>query len=117
MIEIRDPVTGRLLGEFGSHPSTVRGIAVSPDGNTIATITVEDTLVRLWDLRTRELLAVLDGHGAPINEVEFSPDGTRLASGGTDTDVGLWYVRPEDAVDQLCTNLRNAHAKDLDGIC
>lgn len=64
-----------------------------------------------------ELLAVLYGHNEPINEIEFSPDGSRLASGGADTDLGLWYIHPDDAADQLCAHLHNAHVPNLNHIC
>ncbi|HAA73481.1 MAG TPA: protein kinase, partial [Planctomycetaceae bacterium] len=30
------------------------------------------------------------GHGPFVNSVVFSPDGTRLASGGNDTNVRVW---------------------------
>jgi WD40 repeat protein len=116
-IEIRDTATGKVYGEFGSHPSTIRQITLSPDGHTIATITEDDTLIRLWNLDNHKLLAILNGHDAPINEIEFSPDGTRLASGGSDTDIGLWYIHPDDAANQLCANLHNAHVPNLNNIC
>jgi hypothetical protein len=37
-------------------------------------------------------LAVLEGHGATVWSVAFSPDGTRLASGSSDDTVRLWDV-------------------------
>jgi WD40 repeat protein len=116
VVQIRDPVTGELRGTFGRHTSTVREIAVSPDGHRVATVTVEDPVVRLWDLDRQELLATLTGHGGALNEIVFSPDGTMLASGGTDTDVGVWRLDPETVVRQLCDNLADAGEKDLDDI-
>ncbi|GAB1516049.1 nSTAND1 domain-containing NTPase [Actinophytocola sp. KF-1] len=115
-IQVRDPVTGEQRDSFGSHTATVREIAVSPDGRMAATITTEDPVVRLWDLNSHELLATLSGHGGALNEIEFSPDGTVLASGGTDTDVGVWRLDPDTVVRQLCDNLADAGAADLDGL-
>jgi WD40 repeat protein len=95
-----------VLDEFdGQHSSTVRELAISPDGRTLASITTDDATVRLWNVADGSLQAVLTGHAAPLNEVAFSPDGRRLATGGTDTDVGVWWLDPEDAVRQLCDNL------------
>jgi WD40 repeat protein len=114
-LQVRDADTGRLRAEFGSHPSAVRKLAVSPDGRTVATVTAEDAGVRLWDLAGHKLIATLIGHASSPNDLVFSPDGSRLASGGTDTDVGLWWLDPRDAVHQVCANLRDAIPDDLAG--
>ncbi|MFI7675871.1 protein kinase [Actinophytocola sp. NPDC049390] len=115
-LQVRDPVTGEVRAHFGRHTSTVREIAVSPDGRTAATATVEDPVVRLWDLGSHQLLASLTGHGGALNRIVFSPDGTMLASGGTDTDVGVWQLDPETVVRQLCDNLADAGERDLDDL-
>ena len=117
VIELRDAETGRVRDTFGRHPSTVRAVALSPDGRTLASVTTEDSYVRLWDIRSQRLLAVLEGHGAALNRIEFSPDGELLATGGTDTDVGVWLVDPDDAVSQICADLREADVEDLDSLC
>ena len=115
MLQIRDAESGRLRAEFGKHPSTVRRLAVSPDGRTVATVTTEDSVVRLWDLTERKLVAVLTAHASPLNDVVFSPDGKRLATGGTDTDVGVWQLDPDAAARQVCANLTDAGPNDLEG--
>ncbi|MDQ3788883.1 MAG: WD40 repeat domain-containing protein, partial [Actinomycetota bacterium] len=115
-LQVRDPVTGEVRERFGRHTSTVREIVVSPDGRTAATATIEDPVVRLWDLDTHQLLATLTGHGGALNRIVFSPDGTMLASGGTDTDVGVWRLEPDRVVRQLCDNLADAGEEDLDDL-
>src|SRR5258708_4702350 len=45
-VQIRDAATGRVLEEFGSHPSAVQRLAISPDGHTLATITAGDATIR-----------------------------------------------------------------------
>src|SRR5262245_27389428 len=50
--------------------------AISPDGRTIATQRIDNT-IRLWSIDGRQI-AVLSGHRTTINKVEWSPDGRRI---------------------------------------
>jgi WD40 repeat protein len=116
VLQVRDPTTGAVRHSFGQHSATIRQIAISPDGKTVASVTTDDSSVRLWSLVDRTLVAELRGHEAALNQLVFSPDGTRLASGGTDTDVALWHLRPEDAVREICGNLADAGEPSLDAL-
>jgi WD40 repeat protein len=116
LLEIRDPDTGRVWERFGRHTSAIRKVAISPDGRTLATITVDDSVVRLWDLPSRKLAAVLTGHAAAPNEVVFSRDGKLLATGGTDTDVAVWRLDPAEVAKRLCASLADAGQPDLDQV-
>jgi WD40 repeat protein/DNA-binding SARP family transcriptional activator len=71
---------------------TPRGIAVSPDGRTLA-LTHSDGMVDLLDtrgLRRRASFRALDGYAASI---AFSPDGRLLAVTGEGGELTLWNAR------------------------
>jgi WD40 repeat protein len=70
--------------------TAVRSLAFSPDGATLAVATGWG--VKLWDVRTGQLRAVLEGHREIVWSVAFSPDGQTVMSGSEDGTVRLWGV-------------------------
>ncbi len=64
-------------------------LVVSPDGKRIASCDHDENDIRLWDGLTGREIAVLRGHTFCPEVLAFSPDGARLASGGTYPDVAI----------------------------
>jgi WD40 repeat protein len=70
-------------------------LAVSPDGQRLATGATDGT-VKLWDAEKLKQLASLAGaHLGGVKSVQFSPDGKKLASGGADKTAKLWDATKE----------------------
>ena len=88
--------TQRLLKIFEGHEDKVNSVTFSPDGNTLASGS-EDNTIRLWDTATGQLKNTLED---PTSEwhhfytsVAFSPDGSTLAGGITEGNtIVLWDV-------------------------
>jgi WD40 repeat protein len=87
---------------FAEHPAQLREAAFSPDGATLATITRNDTVIRLWDVRTGTLSANLTGQTSLLNAVDFAPDGNTLATAAAGASVGLWTLDVRQVIDRLC---------------
>jgi len=97
-----DTATRKMLESFddagdrswGAGPS----VTFSPDSKILA---VGSRRVKLWDIGRREVLALLEGHQAPIMCVRFSPDGRTLATGSLDHSVKLWNLATRQEVASL----------------
>jgi WD40 repeat protein len=83
---------------IGSHQTPVLCVASSPDGNRLASGSLDGILL-LWDLRNPQAAPqTLLGHKNAINSVSFSPDGNHLASAGEDGRVRIWDLRQPQPV-------------------
>ena len=95
-IWIYDAQTGEALDLLSGHTSWIYSVSFSPDGQTLATGSTDDT-VRLWDVNTGDTLRTLTGHTADVYSVSFSPDGQTLATGSEDGTVLLWDLTPSSS--------------------
>ncbi len=95
-----DVATGTQLRVFDCPgPKFVYGIAVAPDGRSVAW--GAGSIVRLSDLDSGNEIGTFGGHNGPLLSVAFSPDGTRLLSGAEDGTMRLWDVKTRKQLDQF----------------
>lgn len=74
------------------HDKPVASVAVSPDGDTFASGS-EDNTIFLWSLSSSQPLGPpLAGHDGWVNSLAFGPNGQTLVSGGADGAILLWEV-------------------------
>lgn len=70
--------TGKKQRTLSGHRNWVSALAISPDGQTLASASLDRT-IKLWSLETGKLLKTL--YSGRATTIAFSPDGQTLASG------------------------------------
>ena len=96
---------GKALAQFKGHTGPIQGVAFTPDGHRIASVSADGT-ARIWtvpsdadlteaktpgDVKLADPL-VLSGHKGPVQALAITPDGQFLITAGDDATVRLWKV-------------------------
>ncbi|MFZ1026316.1 MAG: trypsin-like peptidase domain-containing protein [Limnoraphis robusta] len=121
-ISVWNLATGGLKKTWKGHSSSINAIAVSSNGQILATAS-DDGTVKLWDLMvalntdTSPLLHTLSEHSNAVLSVEISPDGRKLASGSWDNTVMIWDIQTGELLKTLIghTQLVSSIAISPDG--
>lgn len=78
---------GEVTQVLDGHSVFIRSASIHPQSLRVATGAYDGSGI-LWDLPSGKRLAALDEPFGEINRIEFSPDGTRLATAGYGDWVG-----------------------------
>jgi WD40 repeat protein len=82
---------GQCLHVLEGHTGYINALSFRGNGRTLVGGSSDGT-IRLWDINSGHCVRTLQGHSnTGVKSVQFSPDGSRLASiGGMESQIRLW---------------------------
>ena len=112
-VRLYDTDTLTLVAYFeNSEGLNLNSVAWAPDTENPRLVTGgQDGSVRIWDAETGQQLLNPPAHQEPVNSVDWSPDGTMIASGSADNTVKIWNA---DTGSQRFT--LEGHAEDVTNV-
>jgi WD40 repeat protein len=96
-----DLATGTPLKQFRKQIKTVTVIAVSDNGDRIATANANSSAIQIWNTRTNALDGVLRGHNGAVTVLKFSHDGQFLISGSDEPAIKIWSLATRQVITTL----------------
>ena len=94
----------RDLAPAAAQRTAITAVAYDPNKEQVATLGWSSD-VNIWDVESGAIIRQLRGHSSYGLGLEYSPDGSRLASGGSDYRVFFWNP---DSVSELYQIQANA---------
>lgn len=85
-----DAKTGKYLSETRFAGKFIHAIQLSPDGKLLAM--GNDNEVWIWDTASWQIIKKFAGHTGLIQDLEFTPDGTRVLSAGREGTIRVWSL-------------------------
>ncbi|MEH2230942.1 MAG: serine/threonine-protein kinase [Nostoc sp.] len=90
-----------IIGDLSSwHSSPVNSVAISPDGEILASGSTDGKL-KVWNLQRKEEIYTLTEHSASVNCVAISPDGKTLVSGSEDMASIIWNLKTGEFIQRF----------------
>jgi WD40 repeat protein len=81
----------KLQHSLTGHSHIVSSLALSKDGKILVSAS-KDKTIKIWHLKTGQLLRTIEGHKNGIYAVALSDDGQIIASGSADNTIKLWHL-------------------------
>ncbi len=95
-----------LRGGMAAYGAGSTGVALAPDGKTLAATTPNGT-IQLWEVATGKEIRTIQAPAGSGGGLLFSPDGKLLAGRGADQSIRLWDTSTGKEVRQIRREQKN----------
>ena len=101
-IQIISLETGAMLWEKPVGDGPLGFTQFTPDGTALVTTPSEHSgLMKVWNVRTGQLISTLKGHRAHVTSINFLREGSILISTAADHTIRLWDLDSGEQIDML----------------
>ncbi|KAI9030358.1 WD40-repeat-containing domain protein [Hyaloraphidium curvatum] len=102
-VKVWDVGRGYATHNFRGHRGLVTCVKFRPDKKAWWLLYTggEDGQIRVWDLKKKGCLAVLESHVSVVRGLDLTPNGEYLISGGRDRVVNIWNLGTKELVKTL----------------
>lgn len=108
-ITLWETETWNRRAQWRGHGDQLYAVAISPDGQTLATGSYDQKIV-IWDLESQKSLRELTGHNGPVFDLAFHPQGKILASASGDRTVKLWNAETGERLETFTEPEKDQYA-------
>ncbi len=95
--QILNAMSDRSIQTFKGHRNAVAGLAISADGNWLASGSADSTII-IWNAFNGDKIATLTGHKGQVTSLDFNASGSQLLSGSTDRTIKLWDLKEKKEI-------------------
>ncbi|XP_065559300.1 polycomb protein eed-like [Artemia franciscana] len=118
VIRVFSLATRKCIKNYIGHGTAINELQFHPLLTDVLMSVSKDYSIRLWNMRSDKLIAVLggvDGHRSEAISADFSRDGRWIVSGGMDHSLKIWDIGSELMKGALwdSAKLNNKHYKTV----
>ncbi|KAK6621411.1 hypothetical protein RUM43_011717 [Polyplax serrata] len=96
-VQVYNPITRLLHKNLSRFEKSAYGGTFRRDGKLLCA-GGEENLVKLFDVSTKSLLRVFEGHGGPVHRCFFTINNTHIVSFSDDNSVKFWDIPGEKEI-------------------
>ena len=88
---------GKLIQSYNGHTEAVLSIQIDGKNNTLITSS-DDRTIKIWDMKSGDIVKVLDQHEQPIKNLLLTSSNRQLISSSEDNKIKIWDMDTYDLI-------------------